>query len=149
MFNLSSANTFNSVTSKILSLVIGLIWESLENATVSSSIHSILPLIFLSAIMCIWSAWGKDMRQGHSVKPRSRNMSLKPFSTQSRLLTTLKIKLFGNIVGKGENAGNQHFLHFLQYLLPFPEQISSFQSHLFCRLHMLSICLKFCGLVKS
>ena len=30
--------------------------------------------------------------------------------TQSRLLTTQKKKPFVNIVGKGENAGNQHFL---------------------------------------
>ena len=28
------------------------------------------------------------------------------FTTQSRLLTTLKEKAFENIVGKGENAGN-------------------------------------------
>ena len=32
--------------------------------------------------------------------------------TQSRLLTTLKEKAFENIVGRGENAGNQHFLLF-------------------------------------
>ena len=29
---------------------------------------------------------------------------------QSRLSTTLKMKPFENIVGKGKNAGNQHFL---------------------------------------
>ena len=39
----------------------------------------------------------------------------KLFTTQSRLLTTLKIKPFENIVGKGENAGNQHFLFSPQY----------------------------------
>ena len=35
--------------------------------------------------------------------------------------------------------------------LPFPKQFSIFQSHLFCRLQMLSIstCLKFCPLVTS
>ena len=38
-----------------------------------------------------------------------------PFTTQSRLLTTLKKKPFANIVGKGENAGNQHFLLFPQF----------------------------------
>ena len=31
-------------------------------------------------------------------------------TTQSRLLMTLDKKPFENIVGKGENAGNQHFL---------------------------------------
>ena len=36
---------------------------------------------------------------------------------QSRLLTTSMTKPFENIVGKGENAGNQHFLLFSQYFL--------------------------------
>ena len=60
-------------------------------------------------------------------------------------------KAFENIVGKRENAGNQHFLLFPQCFLPFPKQISIFQSHLLCCLQMLSIwtCLKFCHLVKS
>ena len=31
-----------------------------------------------------------------------------------------------NIVGKGKNAGNQHFLLFPQCFLPFPKQISIF-----------------------
>ena len=31
-------------------------------------------------------------------------------------------KLFENIVGKGENAGNQHFLFFPQCFLLFPKQ---------------------------
>ena len=35
---------------------------------------------------------------------------VKSLSTQSRILTTLRKKAFENIVGKGENAGNQHFL---------------------------------------
>ena len=34
------------------------------------------------------------------------------FNTQSQLLMTLKKKTFANIVGKGENAANQHFLLF-------------------------------------
>ena len=37
---------------------------------------------------------------------------------------------FENIEGKGENAGNQHFLPFPQCFLPFPKQILIFQSHL-------------------
>ena len=35
-------------------------------------------------------------------------------------------KPFENIVGKGENAGNQHFLLFQQSFLSFPKQISIF-----------------------
>ena len=33
-------------------------------------------------------------------------------TTQSRLLTTMRKKALKNIVGKGENAGNQHFFPF-------------------------------------
>ena len=36
----------------------------------------------------------------------------------------LKKKPFENIVGKGENAGNQHFLLFPHYFPPFPKRIS-------------------------
>ena len=43
-----------------------------------------------------------------------------PFNstTLSRFLTTLTKRPFENIVGKGENAGNQHFLLFPQCFLP-------------------------------
>ena len=41
---------------------------------------------------------------------------------KSRLLTTLRRKAFENILGKGESAGNQHFLLFPQCFLPFPKQ---------------------------
>ena len=34
---------------------------------------------------------------------------------------------FKNSVGKGEIAGNQHFLLFLQCFLPIPKQISIFE----------------------
>ena len=40
---------------------------------------------------------------------------------------TLKKKPFENIVGKGENAGNQHFLLFLQCFLPIPKTIFVFK----------------------
>ena len=43
---------------------------------------------------------------------------IKLFTTQSRLLT-LKKKPFENIVGKGENAGNQDFLLFPRCCLLF------------------------------
>ena len=61
------------------------------------------------------------------------------FTTQSKLLLTLRKKPYENIVGKGENAGNQHFLFFPQCFLPIPKRISVFKLHLFCRLQMLSI----------
>ena len=46
---------------------------------------------------------------------------------------------FENIVGKRENAGNQHFLLFAQCFPPIPKCISVFKVHLFCRLQMLLI----------
>ena len=41
------------------------------------------------------------------------------YLTISRLLMPLGKKPFENIVGKGKNAGNQHFLLFPQCFLPF------------------------------
>ena len=73
------------------------------------------------------------------------------FATQSRLLTTLIKTPFENIVGKGENAGNQHFLLFPQFFLTIHNRISFFKLHLFYRLQMLSIWTssKMCRLKKS
>ena len=41
---------------------------------------------------------------------------------------TLKMKPYENVVGKGENAGNQHFLLFPQGFPPFPKQVSVLSS---------------------
>ena len=60
-----------------------------------------------------------------------------PLTTQSRLLIPLERKAFENIVGKGENAGNQHFLLFPQCFLLLPTPNSIFESQLFCQLQML------------
>ena len=64
---------------------------------------------------------------------------------------TLKKKPLENIVRKGKNAGNQHFLLFAQCFLSIPKTISVFKLHLFCRPEMLSIWIsvKFCHLVQS
>ena len=43
-------------------------------------------------------------------------------------LTPLRKKAFENSVGKGENAGYQHFLLFPQCFLTFPKQISILES---------------------
>ena len=47
-----------------------------------------------------------------SLKPRIVGLSFITFIAQSQLFTTLSKRPFENIVGKGENAGNQHFLLF-------------------------------------
>ena len=54
-------------------------------------------------------------------------------------LTAYRKKTFENIAGKEENAGKQHFLVFPQYFLPVSNQSLLFESHLFCRLQLLSI----------
>ena len=46
---------------------------------------------------------------------------------------------FENIVGKGENAGNQHFLLFPLCFLPFLKQITISEPHLFRRLRFFLI----------
>ena len=52
---------------------------------------------------------------------------------------TLRKSFQNYCVGKGANAGNQHFLIFPQYLRPFSKQNSISGTHLICRLQMLSI----------
>ena len=42
----------------------------------------------------------------------AKNTAVPRFTTQSRLLMTLKLRPLENIVGKGENADNQRFLLF-------------------------------------
>ena len=66
------------------------------------------------------------------------------------ILTTLKKKPFENILGKGENAGNQHFPPFPQCFLPFHQKTSIFESHVFGLLKKLSVwtSLKICRSVK-
>ena len=49
------------------------------------------------------------------------------------------MKPLENIVGKGENAGYQHFLLFPQCFLPIPKLPSVFNYILFCHLQMLSV----------
>ena len=48
---------------------------------------------------------------------------LELFTTLSPLLATLKKIAFENIAGKGENAGNQHFLLCLQCFLHFQKKL--------------------------
>ena len=55
---------------------------------------------------------GSSMNLLDEVKSTSFSIMPQPFTTQSRLLTTLTKRPFENITGKGENAGNQHFLLF-------------------------------------
>ena len=76
---------------------------------------------------------------------------INPLPRNPDFLPTPSMKPFENIVGKRENAGNQHFLLFPQCFLPFSKEISILQSHLLCRLQIRSIrtSLKFCRLGKE
>ena len=65
--------------------------------------------------------------------------------TQSWVLTAMVRKPFENIVWKGEDGGNQHFLLFPKCFLLSYIQIPSFESNLICNLASL----KFCHLLKS
>ena len=53
-----------------------------------------------------------------------------PFIKQAQVLKATRKTVFENIVGKGENAGNQHFLLFPQCFLPFRKQSLVFESNL-------------------
>ena len=72
-------------------------------------------------------------------------VSFELFTTQSRLSTTLRKRPFENIVGRGEKAGNQHFLLFAQCFLPYQtdEQFLLFQQcflpflRTFCHFHQI------------
>ena len=60
-------------------------------------------------------------------------------------------KALENTVGKGENAGNQHFLLFPQCFPLYQREKLSIQQHVICSLQVFSIlpCSNFCHLVKS
>ena len=68
------------------------------------------------------------------------------FTTQSRLLTALYKKSFKNIVGKGENAGNQHFFSFSHNVFyPFQNKFQVF-SHIYfvvCRCFQFGLVYNF------
>ena len=62
---------------------------------------------------------------------------------------TIRKKPFINIVGKGENAGNQHFFLFPQCFPPIHREKPSLWQNLFCRLQMLSIWLHLNSVINS
>ena len=64
-------------------------------------------------------------------KGLNAGISMFSFSIQLRLLTTLNMKPFENIVVKGENAGNQHFLLFPLCFLPILKRISVLKLYLY------------------
>ena len=62
-----------------------------------------------------------------------------PQNPKSLILIITNEKTFENVVGKGENAGNQHFLLFPHCFLPYHRQKSLFKQCIICLLIVLSI----------
>ena len=67
--------------------------------------------------------------------PMKTDKTKSPFE---QLKTTLGKKPLENIVEKGENAGNQHFLHFQQCFLPYQKRqtmhhLTSFKTNVLCK----------------
>ena len=84
-------------------------------------------VLFTAIVLTLVKLWGRlGTRSGLSLK-----------LIKTRPLTILKKKPFENVVGKGENAGNQYFLLFPQCFLAIQRRISVFKFHLFCRLQIL------------
>ena len=110
-FILSSANAFNLDQSKIL-----LCGKDLSHVYfIICNYYKFEKSTFLS--------FGKELIFYHTIQT---------FNTSGK-------EAFKNIVGKGENAGNQHFLLSPQCFPSIPKRISVFKLHLFCHLQMFSI----------
>ena len=98
--------------------------------------------------MYVNHAMAKDrsMHLHYALYQGGHHFSVHPltFTTQCLLLTTLRKKPYENIVGKGENAGNQHFLLFPQCFLAHQSPKSSVWLNSYCRLqlHPILISLK-------
>ena len=75
-------------------------------------------------VTSVCSTAKKDSRKACTCRPNLIH------TTQWHLLTCLEKKLFQNIVGKGENAGNKHFLLFPQSFLLYQRQKLSCMLHL-------------------
>ena len=67
----------------------------------------------------------RKIRLEQKEKCRSKN-KLCLFTTQSRLITTLKEQALENTMEKGENAGNQHYLLFPRCFLLYQREKLSF-----------------------
>ena len=70
-------------------------------------------------------SWSWPFRQSLGGQDRCMHSSV-IHTTQIQLLTSQRKKTFENIVGKGENVGNQNFLLFPLCFLPFSKQILIF-----------------------
>ena len=91
---------------------------------------------------------GNGLKHHHDVLYQANyQIVMDPLPIQIQWLMILKWKTLENIVGKGENAGNQHLLFFpqscLPYLLAFQGPFSMFESLelFFLQIHSVWTCL--------
>ena len=59
------------------------------------------------------------------------------YHTSTTFNDLASLRLLKTLFGKGENAGNQHFLLFPQCFLSYRRQTPSFEAHMNGRLQML------------
>ena len=108
----------------------------------------------MSAAICLNLDLSKMLSSGNGLKHHhdvlyqaNYQIVMDPLPMQSQWLMILKWKTLENIVGKGENAGNQHFGFFpqcfLNYLPAFQDPFSMFESLelLFLQIHSVWTCL--------
>ena len=105
-----------------------------------------------SEVSCPMTLHKKNPEDPVRLEPRTPGWRVKHFTTEPRgtLATLAKVSL-ESTVGKGENAGYQHFLLFLQCFPLFHGKILQSEPSLDCNLRTLLICygLQFSCLVKS
>ena len=122
--------------------------------SIFSFCHNIFPLPhnpeFLSTLQVSRNVVGDGEKASSQYLSRFTILPMENFEPHSGLLTTLKKRPFENIVGKGENADNQHFLLLPQCFSHIKKEFA-LKLNLFCGLQMLSIWTsqEICHLVKS
>ena len=84
---------------------------------------------------------GSDLSKSRTLPSCTKMSKLNHLPHNTDFSTIPKEKELENIVEKGENAGNQHFLHFPKYFSPIEEQIIAFEKPLNCPLQILSKCI--------
>ena len=117
---MSSAICFNLDQSKILSFgnrkIKGVKFSKIE----SNTSFDWLKQIFLSQTKMFMGCLNiVRLIPRKKMWPASKMTHIINSLPQSRLLRTLNEKTFENIVGKGENSGNQHFSPFRKQILVF------------------------------
>ena len=102
------------------------IWKSFTTIIENHSFGSLGAFSIYFSVFFLLSLLLATIQANYSVFYSISRTFILPFTKQVRLFKTCRKKTFENIVGKGENARNQHFLlfpHKVFYLInPFPNK---------------------------